>query len=178
MDAIGVIAEARNVAQSIVRRIENYRQGQKAFKTLRGHLAHLTQKIEEVNQLVRNFPGALPDNVCGLFNGTLECVRRSLFDLNETVEKDFSKAFATKTGSFLEYLKSKGYQVFRANALNNKMNTVETQLKDASNNLLHLIVMLANALKIDSRTIRESDKEKYRPAFCAPAVSHKIHFRL
>ncbi len=67
MDVIGVVAEARNVAQSTIRRIENYRQGRKAFKTLRRHLGHLTEQIEEVNQLVRKFPGALPDDASGLF---------------------------------------------------------------------------------------------------------------
>ncbi len=95
MDAICVVAESRNIAQSIVRRIENYRQGRKVFKMLRSHLALLTERIEEVNRLVRKFPGALPDDVCGLFNGTLECARRSLSDLDETVPNEFAKAFET-----------------------------------------------------------------------------------
>ncbi len=53
MDIIGVVAEARNVTQSIARRIENYRQGRKAFKTLLCHLAQVTEMIEEVDRLVR-----------------------------------------------------------------------------------------------------------------------------
>ncbi len=95
--------------------------------------------------------GRASGRVRDLFNGALECVRSSLFDLQEIVENDFSKAFATKSSSFVEYLKLKGYRVFRANALKSKMNTVETHLKDASSNLWHLIGILANAVKTDSR---------------------------
>ncbi len=64
--------------------------------------------------------------------------------------------------------------MFRANSLNCKMNTVETQLKDASNKLMHLIAIMAIALKIDSRTLLESKSDEYSPSFCAPAVSHTI----
>ncbi len=117
MDAIGVVAEARNIAQSTVRRIENYRQGRKVFKTLQSQLALLTDRMEEVNHLVQKFPGALPDAVCGLFNEALECVRRSLFDLDETVENEFAKAFETRSSCFSKRLKSTGYRVLRANAL-------------------------------------------------------------
>ncbi len=88
MDVIGVAAEARNVAQSIVRRIENYRQGQKVFKTLRSDLPHSTENMEEVHRLVPKFPGPLPDDVCGLFHGALERAQISLFDLSDTVENE------------------------------------------------------------------------------------------
>ncbi len=69
-------------------------------------------------------------------------------------------------------LKSKGYRVFRANALNTKMNAVETQIEKASSELLQLTTVLANALKFDSANIEESGKEEFRPVICAPAVSH------
>ncbi len=175
MDVVGVVAEARNVAQSIIRRIENYRHGRKAVKVLRESLAHLTEKIEEVGRLVQTFPGALPDEVYPLFNTTLESVRRSLQDLHETVHTNFSKAFATRSSSFVEHLTSKGYRVFRASALISKVNSVEAQIRDASNDLLHLIVLLAIALKVDKRTISDSAPEQYRPGISAPAVSHTVH---
>ncbi len=54
------------------------------------------------------------------------------------------------------------------------MSAVETQLKDASVNLLHLIVMLVNAVKIDSRTTLEPKRDEYYHSFCAPAVCHTI----
>ncbi len=143
------------------------------------HLAHLTENIEEVDRLVRKFPGALPDDVCDLFNGALQRARSSLFDFDEAVENDFSKAFAAKNSGLVEHLKSTGYRVFRANSLNCKMNTVEAQLNDASNKLMHLIAIMAIALKIDSRTLLESKSDEYSPSFCAPAVSHtiKLDFR-
>ncbi len=59
--------------------------------------------------------------------------------------------------------------------MNSKMNTVETQLKDASGNLWHLIGILANAVKTESRAILESKRDEYCASFCAPAVSHTIH---
>ncbi len=148
----------------------------RAVKVLSESLAHLKEKIEEVDRLVRKFLGALPDEIYPLFNTTLESVRRSLLDWNETVHMNISKAFPTRSSSFVEHLKSKGYRVFRASALSSKMNSVEAQIKDACNDLLHLIVMLANALKVDSRTISDSALEEYRPGICAPAVYHTVHF--
>ncbi len=91
MDVIGLVAEARNTAQSIARRIENYRLGQSAFNSVQGHLAYLSAEIGEVDRLLRNFPGTLPEEIYVLFNGTLECVRSSLMSLEETVDNDIQK---------------------------------------------------------------------------------------
>ncbi len=108
MDAIGVVAEARNIAQSIARRIENYRQGRKVIMILRSHLALLTERIEEVNRLFRKFPGALPDDVavCSteLWN-VLEAVYPTWMKL---CKMSLQKRSKTRSGSFVEFLKSKG----------------------------------------------------------------------
>ncbi len=51
------------------------------------------------------------------------------------------------------------------------MIAVETQIRQASNLLLHLTTQLTNAVL----SISESVKEQYRSVFCAPAVSHAVH---
>ncbi len=71
MDVAGivfsVVAEVRTVTQSIVRRVENFRRGRKAFKGLSNSLARLTRNIEEVDRLTGKFPHALPQDVTAVF---------------------------------------------------------------------------------------------------------------
>ncbi len=96
MYIVGVVAESRNITQSIARRMEKYRQEQNVFEALRNHLAHLTENIEEVNPLAVKCRSALPEYVCRMLNGALECVRSSLFHFNETVKNDFRKHLQKK----------------------------------------------------------------------------------
>ncbi len=98
-------------------------------------------------------------------------VRDSLREADATVEKDLSKAFAGSSSRVVGAL----YQVFRASALNTTMNSVEAQITKASNQLLHLTTVLANALKIDSLNISETMKEEHRSIICTPAVYHEVH---
>ncbi len=172
---VGVVAEARTVAQSIVRRVEIFRQGRKSFKAVSDSLSHLMCNIAEVDRLTKEFPRALPEDVSALFDSTLNRVRDELNDVDAAVEKNFSKPFAGSSSSFLGALKSKGYRVFRANALTSKMNVVERRIKEVSNELLQLIIMFSNALKLDSLNVAESLKEEHRPVVCAPAVSHSVY---
>ncbi len=95
----------------------------------------------------------------------MERVRDTLRIADATLEKELSKAFGGSGGGVVNALKWKGYRFVRSNALLSKMNNVETQVKEASNELLHLISMLANALKYDSVNVAESGKEEFRPLF-------------
>ncbi len=95
----------------------------------------------------------------------LERVRDTLRKADGTLEKELSKAFGGSGGGIVNALKWKVYRFLRSNALQNKMNNVETQVKEASNELLHLISILANALKLDSVNVSESAKEEFRPLF-------------
>ncbi len=71
---------------------------------------------------------------------------------------EFSKAFETKCSSFVECLKSKGYEVLRDNSLTNK-----ERYRDSFEGRIHkfvaLIVLFVNALKFDSQIVLETEKD-------------------
>ncbi len=95
------------------------------------------------------FAHSLPQDFTVLFNGTLEHVRDSLRDADAAVEKEISKAFAGNSSSFMCVLKTQGHRLFRANALNAKMNTVEATVEEASNDLMHLSTQLTIVAALD-----------------------------
>ncbi len=158
---LGVVGQARSLAQSIGMRIENVRHGREEFKHLSDRVADLTGNIDVVDGLKEKFPHALPQDVNRLFNGTFSFVRDRLRVADATVEKDFSTAFAGSSSSILDRLKSKGHRVFRANALKRKMSAVEAEVRDLSSRLLHLSTMLAITVKMETMNNFESMEENF-----------------
>ncbi len=76
MDAIGVVAEARNIAQSTVRRIENYLQGRKDIQErCEANLALLTDRMEESQQTCPKISGRASDDVAVCSTELWNCVR-------------------------------------------------------------------------------------------------------
>ncbi len=153
---IGLSAEARTVTQRIVKRVESFRQGRKAFKGLSDSLGYLTGNIEKVDEQIGSFPHGPPQDIWDLFRVTLERVRDTLRKADATTETEFSEAFGGSGGGVVSALKWKGYRIVRAKALMNRIYFVETQVKEASIELLQLISVLAHALKFDSVNVAES----------------------
>ncbi len=187
---LAIIAEARVLVTSISNRIGNYQAGPSTFRALNANIDRLARHILEVETLLQKFPEALPADISVVFNETFASVRQSLDESSATMEQSFSKVFAQSSSSWMEKLRSKALRVMRASALKNRMDSVESLIRDASTQLLQLTLALGNALKIhqqqailienlgnpvgERQVPVEIGEEVYRPAASTPAPTHTV----
>ncbi len=170
---------ARTAAQSIVKRIENFRQAPETFRALRENLEHLNNDIDAVDAVLSKFPNALLADISPIFSGVLDRVRESLLQADATIEKDFSEPFGQSSRDFVGSVKSAARRILRATKLKDKMASVELQIKDSSFQLQHLTTQLVSALnslelhntlipKLDDLASADSAGEVYCPASSTP----------
>ncbi len=109
----------------------------------------------------------------------------TLKDSDRTMDQSFSKAFSESGSSAMGKLKSKARRTFRARSLRNKMDAVDSQIKEASSKLLHLISILSSALKIeehqavlvpkiDNLRLAAPAKDVYVPRRNTPALTATV----
>ncbi len=87
-----IVAEARTITQSIARRMENFRQGRKAFDGLSDILAHLTGNIEKSRRAYPKFFHMRFRKAYAPCSGTFGTCPRHSTQGRWDMEKELSKA--------------------------------------------------------------------------------------
>ncbi len=171
---LAIIAETRTLLFCIKSRVDNCRKGPGTLRALRENVDCLAEHIAEVEKILIKCPSAVPVEISTVFEKHFSRVRDILVDSNRTEEQSLSKVFAESSSSRTMFkLRSKAVRTFRATNLNNKMNTVEAQIKEASNQLLLLTLALGNAVKIQEQF--EAARDVYQPKSNTPAFTETVN---
>ncbi len=170
---LAIIAETRTLLFNIKSRIDNYRKGPDTLRALKENVDCLADHIAQVEKILIKCPSAIPVEISAVFDKHFSRVRDILVDSNRTVEQSLSKVFAQSSSSTMFKLRSKAIRTFRATSLNSKMNTVEAQIKEASNQLFQLTLALGNALKIQEQF--EAARDVYQPKCNTPAFTEAVN---
>ncbi len=197
------IGEAQKHATSVKNRISKFRKNPGLFQVLSDSVDRLGERIKDVENIVKKYPGALPGDISGLFNGTFLNVCSTLEGAKSTMDKSLSRVFGPGASSRMRNKRLKGSQVMRANEFNDELKALKSNI-DNSISLLHgLFGVLSNcvkaeenrafvALKIDEvqmtvdenrtmllsimalRDMVDNAKEVYSPVINAPAPGHTV----
>ncbi len=127
----------------------------------------------------------MPSEISTTFYETFADVRDTLESTDASMEGSFSIAFAGGS-SVMGKIKSKAIRTFQATKLSGEMNSMEAKIDKASNLLLHLTMMLGNALKmqehhdvivpkLENLSIVDSSKDIFRPTINTPTLTDAIN---
>ncbi len=143
------IGEAKTYATSVKNRISKFRTNPELFQVLSDSVDRLGKQIKVVDSIVEKHPGAVPKDICALFNWTFQNVCSTLEGAISTMDKSLSKAFgpggSSRIGSKMHKLKQFG----RANEFHDELKALQSKI-DISISLLHdLIGVLSTAVKAE-----------------------------
>ncbi len=152
MDVAGLACTAIEEVRRLQARFKNVANAPERIRNIYEQFTTIARHTEQVECILRNNSGALVKESSATFRENLESIHQCLGQTEPLLEDIFRIVFPS--GVFRARAITGIRKITRANAISEKMNHAESQLKNASENLHWLFSKLLLALKIETRRLQ------------------------